>query len=405
MFTDSALSDGLTAGDYYLAVADGSNTPSPLEGQMPGSPGIFDPNQPGSAQLGWSTGPYVLNLLVQPAPNPPQVLASSPSSGQVLDQPPTQLTVQFSEPINIQQLAFQAFETSAQATLPQVFVEAADGTRYYPRFLSYDRATNQATFQMLDGLPNGSYALHLSGPGGLTDLGGNPIVGNDPSGDYVIPFQVQGPARDISGNMTDGYTIVSQAGRGVTQDLGVLFPDELQAGVTVIRGPEPGASPASATTEDDYVIQLLQSQNYSFTLSGDDLPAGAQVTVSECLGSGDPTARVERRAGLFRPDDRGDLHGRRGRVDRRPVGERLLPVDDGPGRATGQCSAAGGRPGPLAANPPGWRREHHRIGPGSPGAAGRLCTGGRADCEPRQAAAALSSRIPAWARQCEFRTE
>ncbi len=67
LFTDSALTDGLTAGNYYLAVAGGSNTPSPLEGQMPGSPGIFDPNQPGSAQLGWSTGPYVLNLLVQPA--------------------------------------------------------------------------------------------------------------------------------------------------------------------------------------------------------------------------------------------------------------------------------------------------------------------------------------------------
>ena len=73
LFTDSALTAGLTAGDYYLAVADGSNTPSPLEGQMPGSPGIFDPNQPGSAQNGWSTGPYLLNLLVQPAPDPPRV--------------------------------------------------------------------------------------------------------------------------------------------------------------------------------------------------------------------------------------------------------------------------------------------------------------------------------------------
>jgi methionine-rich copper-binding protein CopC len=284
LFTDAALSAGLTAGDYYLAVADGSNTPSPIEGQMPGSPGILDPNQPGSAQLGWSTGQYVLNLLVQAAPNPPQVLVSSPSSGQIFDQPPTQITVQFSEPINIQQLAFQAFETAAQATLPQIFVEAADGTRYYPRFLSYDRSTNLATFQMLDGLPNGAYALHLSGPGGLTDLGGNPIVGDDPSGDYVIPFQVQGPPREISGNMTDGYTIVSQVGGGFTQDLGVLFPNELQAGVTVSRGPDPGASAALPTTQDVYAIQLLQNQYYSFTLSGDALPAGAQVTVWNSSG-------------------------------------------------------------------------------------------------------------------------
>ena len=288
LFTDAALSDGLTAGDYYLAVADSSNTPSPLVGQIPGSPGLLDPNQPGSAQLGWSTGPYVLNLLVQPTPNPPRVLASSPSSGQVLNQPPTQLTVQFSEPINIQQLAYEAFETSYQATLPQVYVERTDGTRYYPRFVSYNRATNQATFQMLDSLTNGTYALHLSGPGGLTDLGGNPIVGDDLSGDYVIPFTVQEPDRGISGNMTDGYTVVSQAEQGVPQDLGVLFPDQLEAGVTVIRGPESGPSPASSTTEDDYVIQLLQNQNYSFTLSGDDLPAGAQVTLSNASGESIP---------------------------------------------------------------------------------------------------------------------
>ena len=57
LFSDSELSDGLTAGDYYLAVADGSNTPSPLEFQAPGSPGIFDPNQPGSARTAGARAP------------------------------------------------------------------------------------------------------------------------------------------------------------------------------------------------------------------------------------------------------------------------------------------------------------------------------------------------------------
>jgi methionine-rich copper-binding protein CopC len=288
LFTDAAISLGLTAGDYYLAVAGGSNTPSPLEGQMPGSPGLFDPNAPGSAQLGWSTGPYVLNLLVQPAPAPPRVLASSPSSGQVLDQPPTQLTVDFSEPINIQQLAFEAFESRAQETLTQIFVVGPDGTKYYPRFESYNRATNEATFLMLDGLADGSYALHLSGTGGLTDLGGNPITGNDASGDYVIPFQILGSERALSGTMTDGFAVAARAGQGVPQDLGVLFPRELQAGVTVIREPESDASPALGTAEDAYVIQLLQSQNYSFTLSGDGLPGGALVTVKDASGQSIP---------------------------------------------------------------------------------------------------------------------
>ncbi|MHB1559673.1 MAG: DVUA0089 family protein, partial [Isosphaeraceae bacterium] len=96
LFTDSALSAGLTAGDYYIAVANGSNTPSPLEGQPPGTFGLFDPNQPGSAQNGWTTGPYVLDLLVAPAPAAPTVVESSPYPGQTLGSAPTQVTVQFS---------------------------------------------------------------------------------------------------------------------------------------------------------------------------------------------------------------------------------------------------------------------------------------------------------------------
>ncbi len=284
LLTDSALTAGLCAGDYFLAVAGGANTPSPLEGQPPGSPGIYNPNQPGSAQNGWSVGPYVLNLMVQAAPEPPRVLASSPSSGEILDEAPQQITVQFSEPIDLEQLAFEAFETSPQGTLPQVFIEGADWARYYPRFVSYNRATNQAIFQMLDGLPNGSYTLHLSGPGGLADLGGNPIAGNDPSGDHVIPFQVQGPARGISGNMTDGYTFLAQPAEGIPQNLGVLFPDELQAGVTINRLPENGTSPAPPSISDQYIVQLLQNQTYSFSLSGSFLPVGAQVTLTNEAG-------------------------------------------------------------------------------------------------------------------------
>jgi hypothetical protein len=137
---------------------------------------------------------------------------------------------------------------------------------------------------MLDGLPNGSYELHLSGPGGLTDLGGNPLVGNDPSGDYVIPFSVQGPDRGISGNMTDGYRMISQAGQGVPQDIGVLFPDELQASIEILRYSQSGTGPGSSSTQDDYVIQVLQNQQYSFQLIGADLPAGTEVTVTDAAG-------------------------------------------------------------------------------------------------------------------------
>ena len=135
LFTDSALMHGLTAGDYYLAVADGSNTPSPIEGQMPGSPGIFDPNQPGSAQHGWSTGPYVLNLLVQPAPNPPQVWPPRRTPARSLTSLPRRSPCNSRSRSISSSLPTRHSRWRPRPTLPQVFVEAADGTTYYPRFL------------------------------------------------------------------------------------------------------------------------------------------------------------------------------------------------------------------------------------------------------------------------------
>ena len=78
LYSDSVLYASLTAGDYYVAVAGGSNTPSPLENQPEESPGLFDPNVSHSGQNGWSTGPYILNLLVHAAPDPPHVLCDEP---------------------------------------------------------------------------------------------------------------------------------------------------------------------------------------------------------------------------------------------------------------------------------------------------------------------------------------
>jgi hypothetical protein len=168
---DSVLSAGLTQGDYYLAVSSGLNTPSPLENQPLGTPGLFDPTVSHSGSLGTSTGDYVLNLEVVPSPNPPHVVASSPAEGETLDLPPTQLMVQFDEPMNLNQLAFQAFQQRQVTTVSAVYVEGSDGTKYYPRLESFDRVTNRASFLMLDGLAPGDYTLHLSGASQLTGRG------------------------------------------------------------------------------------------------------------------------------------------------------------------------------------------------------------------------------------------
>ena len=193
LFTDSALTAGLTAGDYYLAVADGSNTPSPLEGQMPGSPGHLrsQPARQRPARLE--------HRPLRPQPPRPAGPESAPGRGLVAVQRPGPRPGPHAD-----HRAILGADQHPAARLPGVRDivpgDASPGLRRgdrrdevlpaIPGLQPRDRT--QATFQMLDGLPNGSYALHLSGPGGLTDLGGNPLVGNDPSGDYVIPFHGHG---------------------------------------------------------------------------------------------------------------------------------------------------------------------------------------------------------------------
>src|SRR5262249_25326332 len=154
----------------------------------------------------------------------------------VLDAPPAQLTVRFSEAVNLQELLFRAFETTHQGDIRPVWVEGEGGTTYFPRLMSFDDRTNEATFLMLQGLPNGAYRLHLSGALGLADFAGNPLVGNDPAtGDYVVPFTVAAAPRGAAGDpqywqFTDP---VSSADAPVA--IGVLFPLELVDGVTVQR--------------------------------------------------------------------------------------------------------------------------------------------------------------------------
>jgi hypothetical protein len=262
LFADPALFAGLTAGDYYLAVSSHNNVPDPGRNLLPGTGGIFDPNVSHSGTGGRTTGDYVLNLRVWSDGAASQVVAVTPKPGDTLSAPPTSLTVQFDNPVNLQQLAFAAYQRTQQGAMSAVYVQGADGTQYYPRLQSYDLATGQATLLMLDRLPPGQYALHLSGPLGLADFAGNPLVGNDPGGDYVTHFTVAGTG--VGAHTDQG-----------PQDLGVLFPHELQ-------------SPGFAITSDTagaYRFQVLQPQIYLFVLGGPSLPAGVHLTLTDGSGA------------------------------------------------------------------------------------------------------------------------
>src|SRR5262249_15801253 len=145
---------------------------------------------------------YVLSLLVHSDSQPPQVVDVSLPADHDLDAAPTRFTVQFSEPINLQQLAYNQFQLTQQSGVSAVFVHGADRLDHPPRLVSYDTTTSQATFLLLDRLPNGVNELHLSGALGLADLAGNALLGSDAhdaTSDYVVRFTVQGPQAGSTG--------------------------------------------------------------------------------------------------------------------------------------------------------------------------------------------------------------
>jgi methionine-rich copper-binding protein CopC len=280
LFADPAVFAGLTAGDYYVAVSSHKNVPDLNRGVFPGDNGVFDPEVSHSATAGTSVGDYVLNLGVRLDDQPPQIVAADPAPGAVLDTPPTELTVTFSEPVDLQQLAFRAYAQTQVGSLGAVSVGGPNGTVYFPRLEAFDPAIGQASFLLLDRLRPGSYALRLSGPDGLTDLAGNPLLGNRPDGSYVVPFTVSGVDNGPPYTERDPNDLGGQP-----QDLGVLFPHELQGnGVAIARRPPEQPAPGAPDTGDTYRFQVLQAQNYFLLLGGGGLPAGIRLTLTDAQG-------------------------------------------------------------------------------------------------------------------------
>jgi hypothetical protein len=310
LYNDSALTAGLTAGDYILAVSSGPNTPDlvlgrstgePLSGfnDLPGQPSgaIYDPNisHSGSAGIGnemaFTTGPYVLNFQLRPNPGAPHVVAVTPVANSVQNGPTfVNLTVQFDQAVDVQQLAYQAYQQTHQQGMTAIYVRGADGQDYYPRLVSYDQTTYTATLQMLDSLPNGVNTLHISGPLGLTNLGGTPLVGNDPSGDYVVPFTIINSSASGSGGGLAFADLEPNNSLRTAQDLGTLFPaNQLQAGVTITRdfSNNPGAAPHD--TGDYFKFTVTQARQYNFTLIGSGLPPGTVPVITDQFGVAQPS--------------------------------------------------------------------------------------------------------------------
>jgi hypothetical protein len=282
LYTDSALLLSLKPGQYFLAVSSGLDYPDPLD---PTRAGVFNPLVPQQSWAGNSTGPYVLNLLVQPAGPAPHVVAVAPDTGPGGNGPLTGVSVRFDQPVNLLSLGFAAFQQSMaqggqpNGALASVTLTDAFGQQQPLRLESYDPTTNTATFILLSPVPAGTYTLHLSGAGpqAITNIGGTPLAGNIPgSSDFVTTFAVTGTASSTSSVPTlPGFTSTQHA-----QDLGALFPISLSNGVAITRDATAGAT----GTEADYTFRVLQSRDYSLVISGSNLPPGIRFNLLDASG-------------------------------------------------------------------------------------------------------------------------
>jgi hypothetical protein len=177
---------------------------------------------------------------------------------------------------------------TGSGAMPQVYIAGPDGQPVaYPRLDSFDPTTDVARFILLDALPNGNYTLHLvSGTSGITDFGGTPLHGNDPSGDYVVHFSVAGAQRASPGDPLTWIGGEANDSLANPQDIGPLFPDELSTqstvnGVSIVRN----ATAGSTDTQDVYQIELTQSRQYLFFLNSTTLPPGSTVDLLDANGN------------------------------------------------------------------------------------------------------------------------
>ncbi len=305
LLNDAVMYAGLTPGDYYLAVGGAWNLPDPALG-MGYSPGggnyLFDPTVPYSALSAYpvpgATGPYVLTTSLTRDDAAPHVTAvgglSTPGA------PTTFITVHFDKPVTLRQLGYQD-QPGDGTTVSAVWVQPSGGApAIHPRLLSYDDATNTATFYLLDAVPSGPAQLILAatdadGNPGVTDLAGNWLAGSDPSGDYVIPFTVSAPPRGAQVTITRNHQAVVEliftAQATATslehpQVIGPLFPDEM--GVSAVGPPVnhevdlngfvavAADGPTDTPLESYFQVQLLQDRNYGFNLVS---PGALSLTV------------------------------------------------------------------------------------------------------------------------------
>lgn len=286
LYRDSIIGAALEAGDYYLAVSDGLNTLSPLEHQSAGNgSGIFNPEQSHSGSAGTSTGAYVLNMRLVPLAPAPEVVSVSIADQSTLSSAPTELTMQFSQFVNITDVARLSYASSSSTNVSGIWIQDGRGNVYVPRLTSFDPTTFTARFAMIDRLPPGSYQLRVDGSQGLTNLTGTAVTTDTTS------FKVSGPTAGTAGNPLVWTHDPQTDASATTQPLGTLFPSELATGVSIVRSGGTGSN-RNNDQFDEYSFSVTQNGRYSLSFGGAELPSGVSYQIFDQQGNAVPLTLI-----------------------------------------------------------------------------------------------------------------
>ena len=233
--SDSELFTGLNGGTYYVAVT--------AAGNLPGNGG-FDPFVPGSGHGSrGTTGQYLLRLSAVPDSTRPVVLQTSIEPGSTLQSVPTEITVRFSEPMQL--VGLQQGATLANGN--------GDAIDLYA--VSYDSVNREVRYMLMDRPVAGDYQFTLHAAQ-VQDRADNPIDGGAINGDFNLEFHLDTPAV----NLVDTESNETAAS---AQPLGPLFASELRAGVQITGT----VSTASASGDHDfYSFQVTRTGFYTFRL-------------------------------------------------------------------------------------------------------------------------------------------
>ncbi|MEO6811713.1 MAG: PPC domain-containing protein [Isosphaeraceae bacterium] len=244
---DPYLFAGLEPGVYYIGVSG--------RGNLPGQPGGYDPvtgdaGQTGSDQSG---GPFRLHVVADPADAPISLTQLIVDRADPLNPTPTGLTLQFSGVLGLD-LSSNVLD---QLTNGVELVDQAG--RVWPLAASgYNDVEARYSYLLLGPLPAGSYTLRLPDQGGLTDLAGASPVAADVFGPRL-------PRRVLATFSVDATALDPDP-----LDLGPLFPNTVQAGVSTETDLAAGASA-------DVRFVVIHADYYELELSHSGGPISARL--------------------------------------------------------------------------------------------------------------------------------